>query len=246
MKKKPLIGITTGLDREQNLYTNHRAYAAAILSAGGIPLLLPADSNAALAKDFLDTLDGILFSGGPDISPSYFNEECLDGFPMPYSIIPERDAFEISLYRTALMMDMPVFAICRGIQLMAAANGGSILQDIDALSERPLRIRHMQKAPDWYASHTVHVAENSLLFSACGLKSMNVNSFHHQAVLRFPAGYRISARANDGIIEAAESAKHSFVLGVQWHPERTITTDNASLTIFRSFIQAAISFRTAL
>lgn len=237
--KKPLIGITVSQDSQEPMYLLKKAYVESIILAGGIPVLIP-HADGIEIEGLLNDLDGILFSGGSDVYPKLFGEECLDGFEMSL-IIPDRDKFEIALYHSAIKKDIPMLGICRGIQLMAIAGGGTIYQDIDSCMVRTPRIRHTQKAPDWFPTHSVYFQPNSFLHGIYHTDKFIVNSFHHQAVKNIPIGYISSAVSPDGVIEAIELPEKKFVVGVQWHPERTVKKEKESLALFQAFIKAAMN-----
>lgn len=232
----PVIGITMSCDTEEKNYYSKNAYAESIVRAGGLPLLIPADGAGVRAAEYAERIDGLLLAGGGDIHPVYFGEEPMDGFAMG-ELQPRRDKFELSLCREAERRRLPMLGICRGIQLMAVAAGGSIWQDIDSCAERTLRIRHMQKAPDWCETHSVHMVPETKLAQIYGLERILVNSFHHQAVKRVPAGYRVCARGQDGIIEAMEADSLPFAVGVQWHPERLTAGDAGTAELFGSLVR---------
>ena len=237
----PLIGITTSIDMKENTYFSKCSYAESITKAGGLPLLIPSDETVGRAEEYVDRLDGILLAGGGDIHPRYFGEEPLDGFAMG-EILPQRDSFEIELYRRAAEKGMPILGICRGIQVMAAAAGGSIYQDIDTQTEREQRVRHMQKAPDWCETHMVRLVPGTKLGEIYHAERIMTNSFHHQAVKSLPEKYRISAQSEDGMIEGIESTELRFGIGVQWHPERA--RDRRTAILFCTFVRSAAQYGT--
>ena len=159
-------------------------------------------------------VDGILLSGGGDIDPLLFGEEPLR---QNGEISPLRDSFELTLCRAALESGLPLFGICRGMQVMNIAAGGTIYQDIPAQTGSTLK--HSQQAPRPHGTHSVLPLENSLLAALWGKNRVAVNSFHHQAVAQLGEGFSAAAHSPDGIIEAVEREDAPFVLGVQWHPE---------------------------
>jgi len=228
---KPIIGITTSHEGERKLQLNTN-YAAAVIRAGGIPLLLP----MGIEEDFeqvTDMLDGLLLTGGGDIDPILFNEE-------PHQklgeVSPTRDAFEIGIAKAVLAADKPILGICKGLQIINVALGGTLIQDIYSQCETP-PLLHSQKAPRKHPTHFVQVEKDSILSSISESAQISVNSFHHQAVKDVPSPLKITGTASDGIIEAVESTDHQFVLGVQWHPEALAEgSDAISLRIFQTFI----------
>ncbi len=245
--KRPVIGITTSLcDSECKI---NLAYMKAVIRAGGIPMLFSAVAeNGDICNEYIKNIDGILFSGGTDILPPYFGEFVMEGYQMPYELSPLRDRFEINLYRLADEKRLPMLGICRGIQLMAVAGGGSIWQNIDTCMARTLRIRHSPFAPADTLSHPVLIEENTRLGRIAGKKLCWVNSMHHQGVKVLPKGYFISATAPDGVVECIEHTDMTrFAMGVQWHPERLIDREGGewSLEIFKEFIRAASLYNCA-
>ncbi|KYC79799.1 MULTISPECIES: gamma-glutamyl-gamma-aminobutyrate hydrolase family protein [Heyndrickxia] len=227
---KPVIGITCSANQTSQYLADD--YIKAVRMAGGVPVLLPAGGEADIPL-LLSKTDGILLSGGGDVDPSWFGEEPVPGLG---EIEPGRDAFEIALCRFAIQADVPILAICRGIQILAVASGGDMFQDIYSQGKPPL-LQHKQRAARSHLSHTVHVLSGSLLEKWAGSETMKVNSFHHQAVRTVKAPLMVSARAPDGIIEAVENRNARFMIGVQWHPEALAAIkDPVSLKIFSAFI----------
>lgn len=165
-------------------------------------------------------LDGIVLSGGGDVDPLLFGEEPLfeNG-----EISPLRDGHELSLCKAVLDARMPILGVCRGMQIMALASGGSIYQDIQ--SQTDSRLKHNQQAPRFHPTHTVEVVENTLLHKLTNQKRLAVNSFHHQAIATTGKNFCACAKSADGLIEAMEQPKHPFCLGLQWHPEAMATTE---------------------
>lgn len=240
--KRPRIGITTGHDTENQSYLLKYSYVQRIAQAGGLPVLLPADEAVGNEESYAEILDGIVFSGGGDIHPAYFKEEPEDGFSAG-KILPQRDSFEIQLYREAEKRKLPMLGICRGIQVMAVAAGGTIYQDIENGMKRRYHVRHMQTAPDWCETHMVHVADGTKLFEIYQIGQIMTNSFHHQAIKQVPEGYRVSAWSTDGVVEGIESAELPFCLGVQWHPERMAERDERTAALFAEFVKSAEKYK---
>lgn len=209
------------------------AYFRKIEKAGGLPLLIP-HLEEKLWPQLIEQFDGFLLSGGGDIASLYFNEEPLRG---QGEVFPPRDRMELYIVKQAIKRNIPLLGICRGMQVINVAAGGTIYQDI--YEQRKNNLQHCQGAPRNYPSHTVEISENSLLLNITGKKTIQVNSFHHQAVCETAPGLRGSAAAADGIIEAVESADLSFLLGVQWHPESL--DDPASAALFSYFIKCISS-----
>ncbi|WP_127585181.1 gamma-glutamyl-gamma-aminobutyrate hydrolase family protein [Paenibacillus koleovorans] len=230
---KPLIGITpSSLDKQSVLQQD---YAEWVSRSGGVPLMLPYSGGTTEdAAQLAAVLDGLLLSGGADIDPIHFGEEPIQGLG---NITPERDAAELALIREFVRLDKPVFGICRGIQVLNAALGGTLYQDIHSQCS-PSPLKHSQKAVASYPTHHIAIEAGSRLATLAGGLGERVNSFHHQAVKEAAPGLLITARTADGIVEAVESPTHRFVLGVQWHPEKMEAGDRLSAALFGAFVDA--------
>jgi putative glutamine amidotransferase len=234
----PLIGITTSVSVDktpERAYVNG-TYIRAIQAAGGIPVLLTPHFTAEVQAALWQRLDGLVLTGGGDIDPARFGEE---RHPAVDEVSPARDDLEIGLTRRALDDNVPLFAICRGIQVLNVALGGTLVQDI--ASEVPNALAHSQKAPRHEPTHAVKVmGEGTLLGRVLGALEMNVNSMHHQAIKRLGEGLREAAWAPDGVIEGVEMpGDDRFVLGVQWHPEELVGHDQAARNLFAAIVEAA-------
>lgn len=233
MSKKPVIGITAAHCTEELQTFPRESYVKCIWQSGGIPFLIPPVSTSEESAAVLSVIDGLLLSGGGDISPYLLHEDPLPGIG---NCLPERDCSELLLARAALAADIPLLGICRGLQVMAAAAGGKIAQDIAVLY--PDRLQHSQKAPRSAPWHKVHIQESSYLRRIVGEEQIGVNSFHHQAVSVVPEGFTANALAPDGIIEGIERRTGTFCLGVQWHPE-SMGDERHSQNLFAEFIRAS-------
>jgi putative glutamine amidotransferase len=215
---KPLIGVTTSELRSSSAGTLRRhgepphpemalgmTYLRAIEEAGGLPVVLPPLGDA---EAFLDRLDGVCLSGGPDLDPDAY------GAPERHAELgptePGLDAFELALARAADARGLPLLGVCRGAQALNVARGGTLHQHLPG---------HRQIEPATATTHTVHVEPNTQLERVMGSGVLRVNSFHHQAVDRLGRGLTAVAAAADGTIEAIEGGGPRFVLGVQWHAE---------------------------
>ncbi len=239
-KKAPVIGITGNVsDGNLSLLPG---YFNSILKAGGIPLVIPPFEETDLLIEMLNRVDGILLSGGADVNPLFLHEEPVEAL---HNINPYRDRQELLLVRLAANRQIPILGICRGIQVMNAALGGTLYQDIDTQSEGP-HIKHSQDLDRAYASHTVNLEPDSILANLFHTEKLAVNSFHHQAVKETAPGFRVTARATDGVIEAIESTEYKAMIGVQWHPECFIVNhDEYMLPLFQWLIGEALSFQKA-
>ena len=239
-KSSPIIGLT-GNFRDSDC-TLAEGYYQSILKAGGTPFIIPCYDDIDALVNTLEHLDGIVLTGGADINPLYLGEEPIKEL---HGINPRRDRQELLLTKLAADRQIPILGICRGIQTMNAAFGGTLLQDIHVQMEGT-RIKHDQNLERSYASHTVSIESNSLLHEVFGADSIAVNSFHHQAVKEAAPGFRVCARATDGVIEAIESTEYKSMLGVQWHPECFILRgDECMMPLFHWLIREATSFREA-
>jgi len=207
-----------------------RSYVEAVERAGGLAVLLP-NTDDDRAEAYLDRIDGLLLTGGDDPDPVLFGE---DPHPQIEMVDARRDHFEIALVHGALRREMPLFGICRGVQILNIALGGDIYQDVPSQTESALQ--HTQQRLDDGPWHDVAVDQSSLLARVLGVEKLRVNSFHHQACRRPAEGLTVSAVAGDGVPEALEDPRQKFCLGVQWHPELS-GADGEKL--FSAFVQAA-------
>lgn len=226
-----LVGITCSWRESESKHYLDNDYVEAISDAGAVPILIPT-TEPVLAEYYYNTLDGFVFSGGGDVDPIYFGEEPQARLG---EITPRRDSFELALARIAMAGNKPVLGICRGLQLINIAAGGSVYQDIGSITSQ----QHWQKAPSWYAVHEVEILANSGLIQNLGNKSLRVNSYHHQAVNILGDNLQAVAWSKDGLIEAVETIDTSrYLIGVQWHPECAYNKDNYSIKLFNSFVEA--------
>lgn len=230
---KPIIGITSGIKDESLVMTAYDNIHA-IVQAGGVPMVLPNLADEQLADRLLEQLDGLLATGGGDIDPTLFGEE---PHPKLGEVSPLRDQFELMIVRKALQANKPVLGICRGCQILNVAAGGTVYQDIYSQCSQEL-LQHAQRAPRAHASHFVDIEEETMFYEIIQMGRIKVNSYHHQAVHRVADGFRVSAAAGDEIIEAIESTRHAFALGVQWHPENMTGRDPYADAIFKAFVDA--------
>ncbi len=213
--RRPRIGITANYgERGSELAEGNYE---SVRQADAVPVILPPSLLTDDIEEFLLSVDGLVFSGGGDLNPLLLGEQPCQRL---HSITPQRDLQELVLMRRAMDKQMPVLAICRGIQVMAAAAGGTVVQDIYSsdLYERPL-IKHSQDLDRPFASHSVSISPDSVLAGLFPSLALDVNSFHHQAVGTPGQGMKVTALSPDGVVEAIESAEHKPLVGVQWHPE---------------------------
>ncbi len=241
---KPLIGVTTSELRSSGAGTLRRhgepphaemalgmTYLRAIDGAGGIPVVLPPLGDAVA---FLDRLDGICLSGGPDLDPDAYGAVERHAELGPTE--PGLDAFELALARAADKRGLPILGVCRGAQALNVSRGGTLHQHIPG---------HRQTEPATATTHTVHVEPGTALAELIGTDILRVNSFHHQAVERLGRGLRAVASAADGTVEAIEAAGPRFLVGVQWHAEGLIA-HSRHMALFEALVAAAAAPAQAL
>jgi len=247
---RPLIGVTTSEVRfadhvEQTPQSDPPrremalglTYLRAIEAAGGLPVVMPPLELAAI-DPLLGRLSGICLSGGPDLDPDTYEER---PHPQLGPIEPDLDRFELELARQADARGLPILAICRGMQALNVARGGSLHQH---LPDRPgVTIDHRQREPGDRSVHAVTVAAGSRLAHLLGLRETEVNSFHHQAVHRVGNGLRAIAWSPDGVIEGLEAPARDFAVGVQWHAE-SLVARREQTSLFRGLVDAATRFES--
>ena len=228
---KPIIGIVPLIDDEKESFWMLPGYMDGIAEAGGLPIMLPLTHDPETIRQILNTVQGILFTGGHDVDPQLYGENPL---PECGAACKERDAMEYELLKQCLEKDMPVLGICRGIQFLNAYLGGSLYQDLP--SQHPTDVEHHQKPPYDVPIHKVDIVEGSKLFGLLGKKTLAVNSYHHQAVKTLAKTLKTMAVSEDGIIEAVEMPGRKFVWAFQWHPEFSYKTDENSRIILKEFV----------
>lgn len=231
--KKPLIALTPLWDKKLNSYWMLPGYMDLIIKNGGVPVMLPFAEGEAAMEKIAQTFDGFVFTGGDDIKPDYYNEkkvpECADD-------CEERDKLEFALFKEVIKTGKPVLGICRGMQFLNVAMGGSLYQDLPSM--RKSDVVHRQGQPYDGDIHTVEVYNDSLLHKIVKQDTISVNSLHHQAVKDLGKGVKACGIAPDGLVEAVYSPDHKFFLGVQWHPEMRFAKDENSMAIGKAFVDA--------
>jgi putative glutamine amidotransferase len=236
--RRVIIGVTTSVTKPEmtpeRAYVN-AAYLRAVQAAGGVPVLLPPQLDPASLAALRERLDGLVLTGGGDIAPARFGET---PHPAVDDVSEARDALEIDLALHAIDRAVPLLAICRGVQVLNVALGGSLHQDI--ASDLATDVTHVQAAPRATPTHAVTVQGESRLAATLGALEVQVNSMHHQAVKKLGRGLREVAWAPDGVIEGLEAPEaRGFVLGVQWHPEELVGHDPAARALFRALVTAS-------
>jgi len=237
MMRPPLIAVTTSVTigkKPERVYLN-ASYVNAVQQAGAVPVPIPPQLDRATRAELWERLDGVVLTGGGDINPARFSEPA---HPTVSDVSDSRDDLETDLVHWCLEHGRPLFAICRGIQVLNVALGGSLCQDI--ADEIDTHIVHDQKEPRSRPTHEVRIAADSRLHAISRALELSVNSFHHQAIKRLGHGLREVAWAPDGVIEGVEMDDgNRFVIGVQWHPEELVDHDIAARNLFASLVHAA-------
>jgi len=241
----PIIGVTTrAIPVPPSSLLSvmvQKSYTNAIIEAGGIPVLVPSDIQKDSWGTLFDRLDGILFTGGGDVAIEYFNGEKHQAV---YGIDAPRDAIELGLSRYAVEKQTPFLGICRGLQVINVALGGTLFTHIpDQFSGAVL---HDYPGEDGIVArtalvHSVKIASGTQLSKIIGEERIQVNSLHHQGIKDVAPGLTASAHAIDGLVEAVEFHGHPFGIAVQWHPE-WLTDQNANRYLFKAFVDAAAKY----
>jgi putative glutamine amidotransferase len=235
--KKPIIGITTS----NGQYMGHpsidllQAYVDAILIADGIPVLIPSQTPESSWMQLLETLDGVLFTGGGDISPQIKQNVN----PLEYIDVDRtRDKIELSMIKQAIQKNKPFFGICRGLQVLNVALGGTLYSDLSTKRQQSIKHDYYPDYPRNHLVHRVEVMPNSTIGRIIGDSGFEVNSLHHQGINTLADKLKPIGTAEDGLIEAVEVHGHVFGLAVQWHPE-WLLNDEKMKALFLAFIRAA-------
>lgn len=228
-----LIGLTAGRNKDKAVQMG-KDYPAAFISLGAAPVLIPPTGDRAVLDRVLDSLDGLVLTGGGDVDPSRYGAERI---PACGPADEARDECEIYLCREAVRRRIPVLGICRGVQVMNVAFGGTLYQDLGEEYSREIEHRRMDLPAD--VIHTVSVSDGTELDRIIAGKILGVNSRHHQAVRKPAPGMIVSAKAEDGVVECLELPGGVFTVGVQWHPESLFANGvDGAEEIFRAFISA--------
>jgi putative glutamine amidotransferase len=237
MASRPVIGVTTSITvgkAPEGAYVNS-AYLGSVQQAGGVPLPLPPQLSGTALESLMSRVDGLLLTGGGDVDPALFGEA---PHPTVHEVAPARDSLEMSAIRLGLERSLPILAICRGIQVLNVALGGSLYQDVG--SDPGTQLRHSQGEPRDHPTHKVKLVPGSRLARVLGADEVEVNSMHHQAVKDVAPGLVAVGWAPDQVIEAVESEDAArFVLAVQWHPEELVGHSEPARRLFAGFVDAA-------
>jgi putative glutamine amidotransferase len=236
--RKPVIGLTTYLEQAKQGVWDVRAaflpqqYFDSVTASGGVAVLLPPQPEAdAAASAVLDGLDGLILTGGLDVQPELYGAE---RHPLTDPARPDRDAWELALFAGAEERRMPVLAICRGLQLVNVAKGGTLHQHLpDALGTERYRV-----GGGVFASNTVEVAAGSRLAGMLGAGAFDVHSYHHQGVDVLGEGLTVTAQTDDHLVQAFEGTGDGYLVGVQWHPEE----NSADRRLFAGLVGEASAY----
>ncbi len=230
--RKPVIGITMYV--KDGVLTVAESYVRAVEAAGGIPHLLSMSSTPNAVRSETEILDGVIFSGGEDISPlRYGDQPCRE----IGKVNAARDSAEVLIFQCAQKRGIPMLGICRGMQFINVMLGGTLVQDIP--SQWKNAIQHKQLPAKDVATHTVNIVKGTKLWNIMNTASVDVNSFHHQCVKDCAGQLRVSAYSTDGVPEALESIGDGKILGVQFHPEGLFEKNKVFLTLFAKFVEEA-------
>lgn len=247
MSPRPIIGITTqtleAIPGElPRCWVMSQRYVDVLTSVGAIPWVIPLSHDMSTLRAVYERLDGVFLPGGVDVDPDQYSESRLPACGVTDA---DRDRVEVALVQWAMADRKPVLAVCRGVQVLNVASGGTLYQDLaewcDAAIKHdywPSEVRQRQDLV-----HDVSIEAGTQLASIIGAGATNVNSMHHQGIKTLAPGLVVNARAPDGLIEGVEGRDDGYLIGVQWHPEELVETDPAMRRLFESFIESARSFQ---
>lgn len=232
---KPIIGVMPLWDDDKESIWMLPGYMDGIRQAGGIPVIFPFTDDKSEIRQLTEMCSGFLFTGGHDVSPELYGEVPLDGL---VSSCRKRDEMEQAVLDHGLKENKPILGICRGIQFINAALGGTLYQDLPL--QHPSEVQHHQSPPYDVPVHQVTILKDTPLYKLVHTENLAVNSYHHQAVKKLAEGLEAMAVSPDGLIEAVYKPGHRFLWAVQWHPEFSYKVDQNSRAVFREFVQSAI------
>ena len=227
--KMPIIGVTPLIDRARSSMWMLPAYPNGLAVGLMIPMILPLTSDEFEIESVMDVCDGILITGGQDVTPSLYGEEVLPECGEYFDLL---DEMEIIIIKKAMERDYPLLGICRGIQILNVALGGTLYQDIP--SQVDTKIKHHMEPPYDRVQHEVNIIKDSLLYDRYKQDRIGVNSYHHQAIKHLSPKLEVMAESDDGIIEAVYVPDKKFIWAVQWHPEMWLDNIN-NQRIFTTF-----------
>lgn len=240
MSKRAIIGISSSIivDNSGSFAGYKRAYVNkdyvdAVIRAGGVPLIIPFSTDKEVIISQAQLIDGLILSGGHDISPYNYGQEPSQKIGETF---PERDTYEIILLEESKKRNIPILGICRGFQLINVAAGGTLYQDLSLIPGNILK--HNQVSNPTLKTHKVEIKENSFISSIFGKETM-INSFHHQVINKVANDFIVVAKASDGVVEAIEHKTYKFLVAVQWHPEMLAVNCEKARELFSKFVEEA-------
>ncbi|MFM1525344.1 gamma-glutamyl-gamma-aminobutyrate hydrolase family protein [Helcococcus bovis] len=237
--KRPVIGISGsiiiesagGFEGYRRSYVNED-YCESVIKNGGIPYIIPMNSDDEVIRQHVENIDALILSGGHDVTPTLYGQE-------PHQKIGqtllERDKFDYKLIKYAKERNIPILGICRGYQILNVYHGGTLYQDLSL--NKDVYIKHNQVGNPTLLTHTVNIEKGTKLHKFFEKDSMMVNSFHHQIVDKVADEFKVSAKSKDGVVEAFESKNYSFMIGVQWHPEMLHRVEESMNLLFKNLIE---------
>lgn len=238
MRNRPVIGVSGWYNPENKQLAIKNTYFEALYQAGGLPVLLPYAENKEMAREIVGSIDGLLLAGGGDILPARYGEKTLETCG---KLEEERDVSELLIIEAALEHNMPIFGICRGVQILAVALGGTLFQDIPSQLGLPPQT-HRQETPSDQPHHAVRFKEGGLFARITDTELMLTNSLHHQSIKDAGPRLRIEGITMDGIVEAVSMIGREEVFGVQFHPECLAHYNDWAKRLFVYFIEKAVAY----
>lgn len=242
MSKQPIVGISGSIiiDTDSSFPGYQRSYVNddyvdSVIQAGGVPFIIPFNTNKDVIKKEIAQLDALILSGGHDVDPANYNEEPRQKLTTTF---PKRDTFDFLLIKYAEEQNIPILGICRGFQILNVYHGGTIIQDL-SYAEHEL-LRHSQPAGPTVQTHSLNVQPNTLFEKIFNKKQIRVNSFHHQVLNQVAQHFEVGLIAPDGVVEGYQNLQYSNLeFGVQFHPEMLHRIDHNAQTIFQLLINKA-------
>lgn len=231
---KPIIGITSQFEHLVNrkMVRVNNTFVNAVVEGGGVPIILPILKDIEDIDSYLSRVDGLIFTGGEDVTPIYFGEEPIK--EVDYICI-DRDDMELELFKRAYEKNIPLLGICRGLQLFNIGLGGTLYQDIPR--QIPNAIGHACGYNVHQGYHTINIEKDSILYDIFKKEKLVVNSQHHQSIKDLGENMRITSTTIDGVVESIESTNEKFLLGVQFHPEVMMNNDKEFIKFFSYFVE---------
>ncbi len=220
-------------DKMPARFSMSRPYISALAAVGAAPIIIPLDLPDESLRAIYSVLDGLFLAGGGDMNPVCYGQ---DLYSKTEGLDLLRDDAELKFARWALEDHMPILGVCRGVQALNVAAGGTLIQDVTDMIPQAIRHQYFPEKPREYVAHEVATVNGTRLSAILGNEA-RVNSFHHQAVKTVAPGFRVSAYAPDGVIEAIEHSNGTFAVGVQWHPESLAPSDPKMMALFDAFVQ---------